>query len=231
CSNCSELLMVPSWVRLSSMTAEPKPPSCRMRGTQAFHRHLAQLGALNFRAVGALRHREFMEEPHARRHLEAGHESARPGDDLRLAGCEARGGDHEGSATHLAVELDSDHLGVGHGRNAFQRVLDLDWAHQETAEPDRVAAPGLEHEAAVLAQAADVPAAEEAVGPHRRGGRLGIVAIAGEKARRPDLDLAAAAGLDELAGVDVADADLGTRARNRQPARLDPLIERKRKRL
>jgi len=29
-----------------------------MRRTQALHRHLAQLGALNLRAVGALRHRE-----------------------------------------------------------------------------------------------------------------------------------------------------------------------------
>src|SRR5262249_56913056 len=93
------------------------------------------------------------------------------------------------------------------------------------------AAPGLEHEAAVLAQATDVAGAEKAVWPHRRRGCLGIVAIAGEETRRANFDLAAAAGLDDLAGLDVADSDLGTRARNRQPTRLDPLFERKRERL
>src|SRR5262249_31747933 len=161
-----------------------------MRRTQALHRHLAQLCALNLRAVGALRYRKFVEEPHARRHLEAGHERARAGDNLRLARRKARGGDHKGGATHLAFALDAYHLGVGHGGNAFERVLDLDRAHQETAEPDRVAAAGLEHEAAVPAHATDIASAEEAVRPHRRRGRLGIVAITREEARRADLDLA-----------------------------------------
>src|SRR5690606_22402079 len=116
-----------------------------------------------------------------------------------------------GDAALPAADLDGDDRGIAHAIEGAEGVLDLGRVDEEAAEANGIAAAGQVDEAAVLAQAAEVAAAKEAVRADRGGGGVGVAEVAAEIAGGADLDLADHARRGELAGPDIAYPHLGAR--------------------
>ena len=114
--------------------------------------------------------------------------------------------DHEGRAPRLRPDVDGDNLRIGDALARLQFILDLAGADQEPAETHSVAGPRFVDERAVVAHAADVAGAKEAVRRRRFCGGLRILEIAEKARRRGDLDFAADAGAGDLVRLAVAHA-------------------------